>query len=251
MQGPGGFGNEGDDRLGRKSESSAGSAQASESAAFGNRLLNALAPEDARELSAHLEAVPLRRRQQLQLPNHKIDMVYFLEKGLASVHAGSRGQQLEVAMIGAEGMTGVAVLLHAERSPQRISMLVAGRAQRIPADELRRMLQERPAMRRLLLRYTHTVVNDMAASVFASAKANVPQRVVRWILRAQDRLETPEIPITHEALAAAVGTGRPGITAAIHDLVAQKRISARRAHIVVVDRNALIAMAGPFYTSPG
>jgi CRP-like cAMP-binding protein len=79
----------------------------------------------------------------------------------------------------------------------------------------------------------------------------VPQRVVRWILRAQDRLETPEIPITHEALAAAVGTGRPGITAAIHDLVAQKRISARRAHIVVVDRNALIAMAGPFYTSPG
>jgi CRP-like cAMP-binding protein len=234
----------------RGNDSPAGPAQDAPPA-FGNRLLNALAPEDASEIALHLEAVPLRRRQPLQLPNHRIDTIYFLEKGLASVHAGSRGRQLEVAMIGSEGMTGLAVLLHADRSPQRISVQVAGRAQRIPADALRRMLQERTAMRRLLLRYTHDVVSEMAAAVFASAKATVPQRVARWILMAQDRLESEEIPITHEALAAALGTGRSGVTAAIHDLVAQKRIASRRAQIVVMDRAALMTMSAPFYVGMG
>jgi CRP-like cAMP-binding protein len=246
-QGPGKPDNEANDPDWRRDNTSASPAQSPATPAFGNRLLNALEPDDARELAAHLETVPLRRRQQLQLPNHRIDTVYFLERGLASVHAGSRGRQLEVAMIGAEGMTGVAVLLHAERSPQRISMQIAGSAQRIPADRLRRLLSEKGDVRRVFLRYTHNVINEMAGAAFANAKATIPQRVARWILMAQDRLDTDEIQITHEALAIALGTRRPGVTAAVHDLVAQRRIAARRATIVVLDRAALVAMSAPFY----
>ena len=217
--------------------------------AFDNGLLNALPVEDARDLARHMESVALRRRQQLQLPHHRINTVYFLEQGLASVLAGSRGRQMEVAMIGRDGTTGLSVLLQAERSPQRIVMQVAGRGQRIEVEALRRLMNEKSALKQVMLRYAHTYINQMADAAVANAKATVPQRVARWLVMAQDRLDGNEIPITHEALAASLGTGRPGVTAAIHDLVASRRIATRRGCVAILDRDALLTTSAPFYAS--
>ena len=71
-----------------------------------NRILSRLAPRDYALLQPHLEFVRLPRGARLQIRNRRIDHVYFMESGIASVMSGSH-DNVEIAMVGREGMIGV------------------------------------------------------------------------------------------------------------------------------------------------
>jgi hypothetical protein len=88
-----------------------------------NAILNALSPPDFALLQLHLQSVPLPFRLRMQSANRPIKTVCFIESGLGSVVAiGGERRQTEVAVIGREGMTGLPVVLGAERSPCEIFM---------------------------------------------------------------------------------------------------------------------------------
>ena len=73
-----------------------------------NTLLLSLSPSDFDLLAPRLEAVTLGVRKMLEKPNQKIEDVYFPETGFASVVAVQRnGKEVEVGLIGREGMTGL------------------------------------------------------------------------------------------------------------------------------------------------
>ena len=102
-----------------------------------NNLLSRLSRADARLLEPHLEAVDLPLRKQLQARNKRVEQVYFMESGIASVVANG-GQAIEVGMIGREGMSGVSVVLgDGERVPHETYMQIAGSGQRMSAAALR------------------------------------------------------------------------------------------------------------------
>src|SRR5579864_420554 len=105
---------------------------------YKNLLLAAL-PSDALEsLSRKFQPVELPRRTQLELPNKKIEHIYFLESGIASIVATSVAKkEVEVGIIGREGMTGLAVLHLNDRYPYSAYMQVEGTAQRVEADVVR------------------------------------------------------------------------------------------------------------------
>jgi CRP-like cAMP-binding protein len=103
-----------------------------------NRILSRLSPADFGLLEPHLEpaAFPVHRPPEGR--NKRIDHVYFIEAGFASVVADGSGKpSIEVGISGREGMTGLAVVLGQQRAPHVTYVQVAGKAQRISADKLR------------------------------------------------------------------------------------------------------------------
>src|SRR5262245_6231537 len=115
-----------------------------------NRILNAMSNADLALLQPHLEQVPLNFRQHLQSSNRRIKNVYFPEAGIASVVATSGGErrQAEIAVVGRDGMTGLAVVHGADRSLCEIFIQVEGEGQCISAGNLRAVMDESVTMLR-------------------------------------------------------------------------------------------------------
>lgn len=93
-----------------------------------NTLLATIAHEDRRRLERHLEPVLLPIRKKLEVAKKPIEYVYFPESGIASVVSHvNNDRQIEVGVIGREGMTGLAALCYHHGPVQNeVYMQVAG-----------------------------------------------------------------------------------------------------------------------------
>src|SRR5947209_6138796 len=128
-----------------------------------NRLLAALSRADLDLLQPHLKHGQLKLRQDLEWPNRRIDYVYFPDGGIASVVAmQANDTQVEVGLVGYEGMTGTSILLGSDRTPQSTYVQVAGEGQRIGARKLRQALEASKSLRALLLRYVQVLMVQTA-----------------------------------------------------------------------------------------
>jgi CRP-like cAMP-binding protein len=214
-------------------------------------LLGALATDDLSVLRPHLVAVPLPLREELETPNQPIKHVYFPESGMASVVGrGTRRKELEIGIIGFEGMTGLVVILGNDRSPNSTFIQVAGAGLRIASDDLRDAMRKRPSIQDTFLHYVQAMMIQTAQTAIANASANIEERLARWLLMAHDRCEGDEIPLVHDFLALMLGVHRPGVTVAIHSLEGRQLIRGERARIIVIDRKGLEHLAGASYGVP-
>jgi CRP-like cAMP-binding protein len=184
----------------------------------------------------------------LEVRNRRIDHVYFLNNGLASVVAsGGSNHAVEIALIGNEGMTGLAILLAAGRSPHETYMQSPGTGSRIAAADLHKAMTQNAGLREKLLHYAHTLTVQMGYTALANGRYKLGERLARWLLMAQDRSDSADIALTHESLAVMLGTRRPGITAALNLLVSAKMIDSERGRVTVLDRHALEEAANGSY----
>ncbi len=218
---------------------------------FRNFLLNALSLADRDALARDLTSVDLPRRAQLELPNKKIEHVYFIETGIASVVASSGpGAPVEVGIIGHEGMSGLPVVHLADRVPYAVYMQVAGSAQRVAANAVRDLMARSLESRRVFLAFAQGFLIQTAETAVANARATLTERLARWLLMAQDRVEGDEIHLTHEFLSMMMGARRPGVTEAMNELERLDLVATRRGAIMVVSRKGLETRAGKFYGLP-
>src|SRR5438552_4009013 len=119
-----------------------------------NRLLSRLSRADFCLLEPHLEAVDLPLRRQLEARKKRIDQVYFIESGFASVVAnGTSKPSIEVGIIGREGMTGLAVVLGDDRAQHETYVQVAGKGRRISTAHLREATERSATLHGAMLRY--------------------------------------------------------------------------------------------------
>jgi len=216
-----------------------------------NRLLSVLSDGDFALLQPHLRHVALPLLYDLERPNRKIEMVYFMEAGIASIVAvQSDGSRVEVGLVGREGMSGVAVVLGGAQSPHSTYIQVAGEGQRIKASELRNAQNASPSLRDLLLKFAQVFMVQTAHTAIANARAHIDQRLARWVLMAHDRTDDKTIPLTHEFLSLMLGVRRAGVTEALQILKRQKLIDTGRNQIVVRNRKGLERKAGSSYGAP-
>jgi CRP-like cAMP-binding protein len=216
-----------------------------------NRLLSVLSDDDFALLQPHLRPVTLPLLYDLERPNRKIEMVYFMEAGIASIVAvQSDGIRVEVGLVGREGMSGVAVVLGGAQWPHSTYIQVAGEGQRIKANELRNAQNASPSLRDLLLKFAQVFMVQTAHTAVANARAHIDQRLARWILMAHDRTDDKTIPLTHEFLSLMLGVRRAGVTEALQTLRRQKLIDTGRNQIVVRNRKGLERKAGSSYGAP-
>ncbi|TRW16777.1 Crp/Fnr family transcriptional regulator [Glacieibacterium frigidum] len=216
-----------------------------------NRLLAALTDEDYALLAGGLTRVELARDETMIEADSKVDFAWFPESGVCSMIATNpAGKQAEIGLIGREGLVDTTVVHGTDRTPLMAVMQIAGVAWRIRADLLMRVQADRPRMHALLLAYAQGFFIQSASTALSYAAYSIPQRLARWLLMTQDRLDGDEVGLTHERFALMLGVRRAGVTVAVQTLERRNLVEARRGAIRIVDRAGLRDYVGDGYGAP-
>jgi CRP-like cAMP-binding protein len=213
---------------------------------FRNRLLNKLSSSDL-ALLGPLERVELPLRQTLEPADAPVEFVYFIEEGVASVVAQASGQrEIEVGLIGPEGMTGLALLTGDDQSPFETFIQVQGSAYRLAADRLVRATANSEALRLMLTRYARAFHLQVAATSVANGNSKLEERLARWLLMVADRAGN-SFHITHAFLATMLAVRRSGVTLSLQVLEGRGLIRSGRGLVTILDRAGLIAASNGAY----
>jgi CRP-like cAMP-binding protein len=203
-------------------------------------------------LAPHLKQQILPVRMDIERPGVPFKTAYFIDHGIASVVAScDRNTQIEVGLVGCEGVTGLAVILASDRSPNHTYMQVAGSGFSIPVHTLVEIMDQSPTLRGYLFRYSQAFGIQTTHTALANAKAKIECRLARWILMAYDRVPDNLITLTHEFLSLMLGVRRPGVTECLNALAKKGLIySPKNGVIVLADHEGLAKVAGSFYGVP-
>lgn len=213
-----------------------------------NRLLSAMNDDDYAALAGDLTRAELARNDTLIEADEKVEYAWFLESGVCSMVATSlAGKQAEIGLIGREGLVDTTIVHGTDRTPLMAVMQIGGIAWRIRAELLMRVQSERPRMHALLLAYAQGFFIQSASTALSYAAYSIPQRLARWLLMTQDRLDGDEVGLTHERFALMLGVRRAGVTVAVQALERSGLVEARRGAIRIVDRAGLRDYAGDSY----
>jgi CRP-like cAMP-binding protein len=213
-----------------------------------NRLLAAMPQEDLERFFSDLDPVSLSLRQVLHEVGAPLEDVYFIEQGVASVLTNmADGSTIEVGMIGMEGMVGIPALLGGEISAQQVIVQVPGTALRMNAALCKAAFDQSEAIRRVALRFTEAILNLSAQTAACNRLHSIEQRCARWLLMAIDRVQSDEIPLTHEFLSSMLGVRRAGVTNTAGELQSSGLIRYHRGLLTIVDRDGLEATACECY----
>ncbi|MCC2652496.1 MAG: cyclic nucleotide-binding protein [Microvirga sp.] len=216
-----------------------------------NRLLRNLSEEDIEYLEPRFQLVDLELRTPLETANAPIEYAHFLEDGIASVVATMPGgRSIEAGLIGRDGMSGTALVLGDDQSPNETYMQVAGSAWRVHAQDFQSAMSGLPSLRPLLLRYIQAFLTQTAHTALANGQAKIEERLARWLLMVHDRVDGDRLELTHEFLATMLGVRRPGVTEALHALEGKEVIRSLRSQVLVIDREGLEDIANGSYGVP-
>jgi CRP-like cAMP-binding protein len=220
---------------------------------YSNKLLRVLSAEDHELIRPHLEAVELERDKDLEEPYEAITHAYFLESGIASTVGsahGSNEKPTEVGLIGREGVTALALILGSNRPTNAVYMQVAGSGHRIAAQPFREAMASSPTLHGLLLKFIQVFLIQISQTAVSNGRSNIEQRLARWLLMTGDRVDSPEIALTHEFISVMLGVRRAGVTEALHALVGRGLIQTERSQIRIIDRDGLEINANGCYGEP-
>lgn len=213
-----------------------------------NRLLSGFPQGDFDQFFTTLEFVYLPTRRILCEAGTRIEHVYFMEEGLASLLTTmADGTSIEIGMIGREGLAGIAALLGGEVSAQRVIVQVAGTAHRMDLASCRTAFEQSAAVRDGLLHYSEFLFNLSAQTAACNSLHSVEQRCARWLLLSSDRIQSGSVPITHEFLSSMLGVRRVGVTTTVGNLERSGLIQSERGRITIVERDTLEATSCECY----
>jgi CRP-like cAMP-binding protein len=194
-----------------------------------------------------LVPIALTQLQPLEVAGDVPKNVYFPEGSVASVVATLRSEKdFEVGLIGWEGMTGTSILDGAP-SPFDCYVQFIGPALMMPTQALVAALNISQTLRAALNLYAHMLSVQAAYTALASAHAPLPERLARWLMMIDDRVDGASFNVTHDLLSIMLGVRRPGVTTALHELEGERLIKSTRGRVAILDRGALLARAGNAY----
>jgi CRP-like cAMP-binding protein len=208
--------------------------------AVNNVILLSLPNEEYSLLRTHLEPAELPQYEILHEPGQKIDFAYFLNEGMTSLVALSHdGRSVEVGIVGKEGMVGMSLMMGLRREIFRAIMQMSGSGLRIRSEVFQDVLPRASTLRSELNRFGLMHGMQVAQLAACNRLHEVDQRLVRWLLMCQDRVDSELLPLTHEFLAQMLGTGRPSVSLAVADLENAGLIENMRGTIRVLNRKSL------------
>ena len=213
-----------------------------------NLLLAALAPAELKRMRPHLEPVEMPLGEVVYESGRHLEHVYFPTTCIVSLlYVLESGASAEIAVVGYEGVVGVSIFMGGETTPSRAVVQSGGNAYRLPSQMVKDEFTRGGEMQHLMLRYTQSLITQMAQTAVCNRHHSVDQQLCRWLLLSIDRLMSPEIVMTQELIANMLGVRREGVTAAAGKLQKAGVINYRRGHIQVLDRLRLEAMSCECY----
>ena len=172
----------------------------------------------------------------------RLNHVYFPTTAIVSLlYELENGASAEIAVVGNEGIVGIALFMGGDTMPNRA--VVQSEGQRLSAEGqlLKQEFNRAGALQHLLLRYTLAMLTQMAQTAVCNRHHSVDQQLCRWLLLSLDRLPSNELSMTQELIANMLGVRREGVTEAAGKLQKAGLIHYSRGRITVLDRPGLEA----------
>ena len=205
-----------------------------------NRILDALPAAERDRLFPHLKLVTMPLGMVLYESGDTLRHIYFPTDSIVSLlYVLEDGASAEIAVVGNEGAIGVALFMGGETTPSRAIVQSAGSAYRLTGARLKQEFNRHGDMLHVLLRYTQSLITQMAQTAVCNRHHSVDQQLCRWLLLSLDRLSTNQLKMTQELIANMLGVRREGVTEAAGKLQKKGVIRYNRGHITVLDRTLL------------
>jgi len=213
-----------------------------------NQILAALPEEEATRLFPQLKLVEFPLGLSVYESGDVQRYIYFPTNSIVSLlYVLKDGASAEIAVVGNEGAIGVALFMGGETTPSRAIVQSAGFAYKLSSAALRQEFDRHGQMLHLLLRYTQSLITQMAQTAVCNRHHSVDQQLCRWLLLSLDRLSGPRLKMTQELIANMLGVRREGVTAAAGKLQKLGVIRYVRGQITVLDRPKLEALSCECY----
>ena len=213
-----------------------------------NRLLAVLPAADYERLLPYLELVPLPLAWAVYESGDAQGYVYFPVDSIVSLlYVMEDGSSAEIAVVGNEGVVGIALFMGGETTPSRAVVQSAGYGYRLRASVLKTEFGQGGDLQHLLLRYTQALITQMAQTAVCNRHHAIERQLCRWLLLSLDRLPSNELTMTQELIANMLGVRREGVTEAAGKLQTEGLIHYSRGKITVLDRPKLEAQVCECY----
>ena len=216
-----------------------------------NDVLRKLADSDGdvyRRLVEEMEPHPLQRGLALSPLRLVSDYVYFIDSGVVSIIASTRGgHSVEVALVGREGVAGLADALGTRPLPYGLMVQLPGLAYRAPKVVIREHILSCSALHELLMDYSQVVMHQLAQSAVCNRFHTSVQRLAKWLLLTAERADTNRFELTHELVAQMVGAPRSAVSESASTLREKGIIDYRRGVLTIRNANRLRKIACECY----
>ncbi len=207
-----------------------------------NHLLNVLPREEYEHILPHLELIEMPLGKVLYESGEKLQYAYFPMDCIVSLlYVMENGASAEIAVIGFEGVIGVALFMGGQTTINRAVVQSAGYAYRIRQNLFMQEFNRHGVLLHKLLNYTQALITQTAQTAVCNRFHTVDQQLCRWLLLSLDRLSSNELFMTQELIANMLGVRREGVTEAASKLQEAGLIHYSRGHITVLDREGLEA----------
>ena len=213
-----------------------------------NWLLRALPAPERERLYPHLQPVTMPLGAVVYEPGAKLRHIYFPTDCIISLlYVLKDGASAEIAVVGRDGAVGVSLFMGGETTPSRAVVQSAGQAFRLTGARLKQEFNRHGELLHLLLRYTQSLITQMAQTAVCNRHHALDQQLCRWLLLSLDRLESNELKMTQELIANMLGVRREGVTEAAGRLQKLGVIRYSRGKITVLDRPKLETLSCECY----
>lgn len=205
-----------------------------------SELLAALPPAEWERLAPCLELVDLSLGAVLYEAGMSMSHVYFPTSAIVSLlYVLENGASAEIAVVGREGVVGIALFMGGGTTPSRAVVQSAGKGYKLRAQVIQEEFNRAGPVMHLLLRYTQALITQMAQTAVCNRHHSLDQQLCRWLLLSLDCLHTNKLVMTQELIANMLGVRREGVTEAALKLQHLELIRYARGHITVLDRQGL------------
>ena len=205
-----------------------------------NHLLAALSAAERERLYPALQLVDMPLGKILYESGDVLRHVYFPVDCIVSLlYVLADGASAEIAVVGNEGIIGIALFMGGETTPSRAIVQSAGSAYRLIGQRLKDEFRRNGQAQLLLLRYTQALITQMTQTAVCNRHHSVDQKLCRWLLLSLDRLSSNQLTMTQELIANMLGVRREGVTEAAGKLHKLGVIRYTRGQITVLDRPKL------------
>src|ERR1700732_3632413 len=205
-----------------------------------NKVLLATPDNEYQLMRPDLTYVNLPHHLSLHEPTENIEFVYFPNRGMVSqVVVTKDGRTVEVGVVGNEGYVGAGLAVCLNRSSVREVIQIAGDGFRMMGNALERILRSSPNLQTILSRHAGLQGMQIAQTAACNRLHDIEQRLSRWLLMTQDRVNLAVLPITHDFIATMMGTDRSTVSLAAAVLQKKGIIQYMRRAVKVVSRRKL------------
>jgi CRP-like cAMP-binding protein len=205
-----------------------------------NLLINSLPDEVFDRIRPHLESAPMPQGEVLYESGDSLCYAYFPTTSIVSLlYELENGSSAEIAVVGNEGMIGVALLTGGGTMPHRAVVRSAGDAYRLKGSLLKNEFNRDGVLHRLLLHYIQALMTQISQTAVCNRHHSIDQQLCRCLLLSLDRLPSNELVMTQELIATMLGVRREGITEAAGRLQEAGLIRYSRGHITIEHREGL------------